>query len=335
MRACFFARVTDRGVLERAEYYKQDLDILRELGFDVRIATNWREISLDVDLYFIWWWQWAFLPLWKSTLSRRPCVITGTFDYDWPYFGMGRDYLRRPSWQKALMRYALERASTNVFVSQHEYEVICSKLKANNPRFIPHCVDTDVYRPGTHPRENFVLTFAWLNGSNALRKCIPEVIKAIPLVRERHPQTRFVIGGERGTAYPELERLARDLGVLEAVEFPGAVSREKKIELMQRCRAYLSPSLYEGFGLAILEAMSCGAPVVSSPVGAVPEVVGDAGLLVDGKSPEAIAGAINRYLEDEALQEDMGRSGRTRAKTVFPYSRRKREFQKVLSEVCG
>jgi len=321
--------------LERAEYYKQDLDILRELGFDVQIATNWREIPLDVDVYFIWWWQWGFLPLLKSALNPRPCVITGTFDYHWPHHGMGRDYLRRPSWQRVLMRYALERASTNVFVSQHEYDVICSKLKANNPRFIPHCVDTDVYRPGTQPRENFVLTFAWLHGSNASRKCIPEVIKAIPLVRERHPETRFVIAGEKGTAYPELERLARDLGVLDAVEFPGAVSRIKKIELMQRCCAYLSPSLYEGFGLAILEAMSCGAPVVSSPVGAVPEVVGDGGLLVDGKSPEAIAGAINRYLEDETLRGEKGCTGRTRAETLFPYGRRKRELQKVLSEVCG
>lgn len=335
MRACFFARVADRGVLERAEYYKQDLDILKELGFDVRVATSFAEIPLNVDFYFIWWWQWAFLPLLKSTWSRRPCVITGTFDYRWPRDEMGRDYLRRPSWQQALMRYALEKASTNVFVSQHEYEVISSELRANNPKFIPHCVDTEVYLPGTLPRKNFVLTFAWLQSGNANRKCIPEVIRAIPLVRERHPETRFVIAGERGTAYPELERMARDLGVFDAVEFPGAVTRKRKIELMQRCCVYLSPSIYEGFGLATLEAMSCGAPVVSSPVGAVPEVVGNAGLFVDGKSPEAIADAVIRYLEHGALREEKGRCGRIRAETVFPYIRRKRELQRVISEVCG
>lgn len=334
MRICFFAKVADPSVLERNEFYKQDLDILRELGCEVRVATRWQQIPRGVDLYFIWWWQWAFLPLMKNMFRRRPCVITGTFDYQWPD-GIGRDFVHRPAWQKAIMRYALEQASTNVFVSQHEYELICRDLKANNPRFIPHGVDTDAYRPGSQPREDFVLTFAWLQRDNAARKCIPEVIKAIPLVREKYPGMRFVIGGEKGTAYPELERLARDMGVFDAVKFLGVVPREKKIELMQRCRVYVSPSLYEGFGLAILEAMSCGAPVVSSPVGAVPEVVGEAGLLVDGKSPEAIAGAINQYLEDRALRERMGRCGRARAETVFPYSRRKRELEKVLSEVCG
>jgi len=334
VRACFFANVPNRSVLERAEYYKQDLDILRELGFEVQIATNWREIPLNADLYFIWWWQRAFLPLTKTALNRRPCVITGTFDYEWPN-GLGMDYLRRPTWQKALMRYALGKASSNVFVSQHEYGAICRNLKVNNPRFIPHCVDTDVYQAGVQPREKFALTFAWLHQSNASRKCVPEVVKAIPLVLQRHPDMRFVIAGEKGTAHPVLEQLARDLGVLHAVEFPGVLSRERKIELMQRCSIYVSPSIYEGFGLAILEAMSCGAPVVSSPVGAVPEVVGDAGLLVDGKSPQEIADAICKYLDDDALRDEMGRQGRARAEKEFPYSRRKKEFEKVFSEICG
>ena len=81
--------------------------------------------------------------------------------------------------------------------------------------------------------------------------------------------------------------------------------------------------------------MSCGAPVVSSPAGAVPEVVGDTGLLVDGTSPEAIAGAINRYLDDEDLRTRSGQRGRQRAETIFPISRRKREIEKVISSALG
>jgi len=68
---------------------------------------------------------------------------------------------------------------------------------------------------------------------------------------------------------------------------------------------------------------------------AVPEVVGDAGLLVDGKSPEAIANALDRYLTNETLRTEMGRRGRERAEKEFPYARRKKEFEKVFSEVCG
>ena len=81
--------------------------------------------------------------------------------------------------------------------------------------------------------------------------------------------------------------------------------------------------------------MSCGAPVVSSPVGEVPEVVADAGLLVDGSSPEAIAAAVNRYLEDDRLRGQMSQRARQRAETVFPRSRRKRELEKAITEMLA
>lgn len=330
MRVCFFAKVPNRELLDRVEFYKQDIDILRELGHEVIIATNWAEISLDVDFYFVWWWQWGFFPLVKSTFSRKPCLITGTFEFrSLP----GIDYVHRPAWQQWLMRYSLKKASANVFVSEYEYREITEALKVTNPMYIPHVVDTGAYREGVAPRENFVFTVAWMNSGNSLRKCLPEILRAIPLVLERHPGTRFVIAGEKGSDFSGLEALARDLGIEGSVEFPGVVSKQRKIELMQRCKLYLSPSRNEGFGLAILEAMSCGAPVISSPVGAVPEVVGDAGILVDGTSPSAIADAVDCYMKDDALREEMGRRARMRAETQFPFSRRKRELEKVISDI--
>ena len=333
MRVCFFAKVSDRNLLDRMEFYKQDIDILRDLGFEVVLSTCWREIPVNVDFYFIWWWQWSFLPMWKSVFRRRPCLVTGTFDFKWPVGG--GDYFHRPAWQQWLIRYALKRAAANVFVSELEFREVSRALKVTNPVYIPHVVDAEIFRPGTQPRQDFILAVAWMNGGNALRKCIAEIIKTIPLVRLKHPDLRFVIAGEKGSDFPALEKLARELGVMDRVEFPGVITREQKIDLMQRCKVYLAPSRYEGFGLAILEAMNCGAPVISSPVGAVPEVVGDAGLLVDGTSPEAIAAAVNRYLADDALREEVGRRARLRAESVFPYSRRKRELERVISGILG
>ena len=333
MRVCFFAKVRDKSLLDRTEFYRQDIDILRDLGFEVVLATHWWEIPLDVDFYFIWWWQWGFLPMLKNVFRRRPCLVTGVFDFRWP---VGRfDYFNRPGWQQWLMRYALKRADVNVFVSQLEYREVSQALAVANPLYIPLVVDAEVFRQGTEPRQNFALTVASMNRGNALRKCIPEIIRAVPLVKSKYPALRFIIAGEKGGDYPSLEKLARELGVLQDVEFPGVISREQKIDLMQRCKMYISPSWYEGFGLTILEAMSCGAPVISSPVGAVPEVVGEAGLLVDGTSPEAIAAAVVQYMEDAALREEIGRRGRLRAVTKFPYSRRKQELKKVISMILG
>jgi len=330
MRACFFARVKDRPTLERVEFYKQDIDVLRDCGFDVTIATRWREISGNADLYFIWWWQWAFLPLLKARRSGRPCLVTGTFNFETPTRGA---YFSRPVYERALMAYALRHAAANVFVSELECRQVTQALRVNNPSYIPHGVDTDVYCPGTPVREDFLLSVAWLNQGNAQRKSVPETIKAFALLRDRYPRLRLLVVGERGSAYPELARLAQDQGLGSAVEFLGAIPRDEKISLMQRCRVYVSPSRYEGFGLAVLEAMSCGAPVVSSPVGAVPEVVADAGLLVDGTSPVAIADAVSRYLEDDALAAEMGTRGRHRAEQEFPYTRRRDEMKRVILQI--
>ena len=327
MKVCFFARVPDKGKLHDVEFYRQDINILRDLGFEVHLATRWSEIRLDVDFHYIWWWQWAFLPMLKSAIRRRPVIVTGALDH--------RSYLGRPFWERELIRYGLNHAARNLFISQFEFDQVTRFLAVPRSQCVRLAVDTETYRCDNRQREDFAFTVAWLNGPNAIRKCVPEIIRAIPLIRAKHPAMRFVIAGEKGTAYPILSEMAKDLGLGDSLEFAGLISLEQKIDLMQRCKVYVSPSRHEGFGLAILEAMSCGAPVVSSPVGAVSEVVGDAGLLVEGTSPEAVASAVNRYLTDDKLRESMSAGGRARAEKLFSYSRRKSEIETIIHDVLA
>ena len=209
MRAGFFTNVRDKSALERVEFYQQDIRILRDLGFDLTIATRWKEIPLNVDFYFVWWWQWAFLPMLKSILHRRPCLVTGVFDYRWP---SGTDYLHRPSWQKWLMRYALKNASASVFLSQVECKEVSRDLTVKNPVYIPTTVDAAVYCEGSQPREDFTLTVAWTDKINSWRKCVPELIQAAPLILARHPEMRFIIAGEKGSDYPRLAEMAEEPG---------------------------------------------------------------------------------------------------------------------------
>lgn len=333
MKACFFNRVTERAKLAQVEAYRQDIDILREMGFEVVLSTNWKEIPTGADLYFVYWWQWGFLPMLKNLTGNRPFLITGVLDYRWPVGN--HDFAHRPAWQQWLIRYALKHAAANVFVSELEYREVPRAMAVNNPLYIPHVVETEFYKEGTGPREDFILDVVMMHRGNANRKYVAEVIRSIPLVHARHPEMRLIVAGDKGSDYPRLAQLVSDLKLDGKVEFPGVISREQKLDLLQRCKVYVSPAWYEGFGMGNLEAMSCGAPVVSSPAGAVPEVVGDAGLLVDGSSPEAIAGAINRYLDDESLRREAGRRGRKRAETIFPYSRRRRELEKVISAIVG
>lgn len=322
---CFFAKVQDRQTLERVEFYAQDIQILRDLGFDIQIAVTPAGIR-RADFYYVWWWTWAFFPLATAKVLRRPVLITGVFDT--PSM-QERSFLHR-----RLITGALKAADTNVFLSDDEMIEIPGTYKVTRPRMVPLSVDADVYRPAG-PRERFVLSIGWLEGGNAVRKGMPEIIRAAPLVRRTHPDVRFLIGGVKGSYYPILEALVREVGASSFVEFLGEVPKERKIDLMQRCQVYLQPSRREGFGLAILEAMSCGAPVVTCPVGAVPEVVGDAAVLVDGTSVEGIAAAVIGLLDDADRRRDVGLRARRRAETMFSYARRREGLAKVIAETLG
>jgi glycosyltransferase involved in cell wall biosynthesis len=106
--------------------------------------------------------------------------------------------------------------------------------------------------------------------------------------------------------------------VEKAVVFTNFVSREELAALYTLCTVFVFPSLYEGFGLPIAEAMCCGAPVVAGNSSSLPEVVGDAGLLVDAASAEELSGAILTLLTDEKLRLEMSERSQKRSR-VFSF----------------
>jgi glycosyltransferase involved in cell wall biosynthesis len=321
--ACFFVKASGPDVLERTEFYAQDLRILRELGFDVSIVTSPLKLRV-ADLYFCWWWTWAFVPVALARRLRRPVVVTGVFDL--------HEFYRRPSAHRALMRYALRSAAANVFLSRLEADEVPRAFKVSSPRYVPLGVDTEVYRPDGDAREDMILTVAWLQAGNAERKGVPEAIRAADRLRRRRPGIRLVIAGEKASGYPKLRELVDGLGASDSVTFLGAIPRKEKVDLMQRCKVYVQPSRFEGFGVAMLEAMSCGSAVLARPVGAIPEVVGDAGFFVDEGS-EALEDGLRELFENGDLRSELGRRARVRAETVFPYERRKRELAQLLQEI--
>jgi glycosyltransferase involved in cell wall biosynthesis len=331
MRICFFARVESPRVLETVEFYRQDIELLRSLGHEVFPAVRGRQIRTDVDLFYVWWWTWAFQPLLPAKLHGKPLVITGVLDY--PYPVPGRGYPGRPLWQRLIMSAALRSADRNVFLSRHETEGVSRDLPVRGPRCIPLAVDTEAYSPGGSPREDLVFSVIWMEKYNVWRKCAVAIVEAIPLVLAGHPEARFVIAGGHGTGFEEVLAAARRLGVERSVSFPGVISREEKVDLMRRCRLYLQPTRYEGFGAAILEAMSCGAPVATNAVGAVPEVAGDAAHFLDGTEPAAIARGVNALWPDARRREDLGSRARARAVEAFSFDRRRASLRDLLGEL--
>jgi glycosyltransferase involved in cell wall biosynthesis len=143
------------------------------------------------------------------------------------------------------------------------------------------------------------------------QKGIDVAVRSLPSLPD---DTVLVVLGE-GPARPPLERLARELGVERRVFLPGRVP--DVAAWLTRASAYVHPARWEGFGLGVLEAMLAGLPVVASRVSSLPELVGEAGLLVAPDDPRALASALGQALERPAL----GAAARERARTEFSVAR--------------
>ena len=126
------------------------------------------------------------------------------------------------------------------------------------------------------------------------------------------PDLRLVIAGTPGWGVGQLDEVVAELGVADRIHRPGYVGERDKADLLQGAELVAYPSLYEGFGLPLLEAMRAGVPVVSTRAGAIPEVAGRAAVLVEPRDPTALAGALLSVLEDDALREQLSQAGRRR-----------------------
>jgi len=119
------------------------------------------------------------------------------------------------------------------------------------------------------------------------------------------PETVLVLAGKRGWLYEDLFAQVGRLSLEGHVLFPGYVPDEDKAALLSGAVAFVFPSLYEGFGLPVLEAQACGCPVITSTTSSPPEVAGDAALLVNPSDTEAITAAMQRIATDSGLRKTL------------------------------
>jgi glycosyltransferase involved in cell wall biosynthesis len=147
------------------------------------------------------------------------------------------------------------------------------------------------------------------------RKNYVRLIQAFSNLQSSIPDLQLVIAGGKGWLFESIFAEVERLGLRDRVRFPGFVADDDLPALYSAARVLAYPSLYEGFGLPMLEAMACGTPVVASTASCLPEVAGDAALLVPPADVPALAEALSRAVSDEALRADLIAQGRARAAT--------------------
>ena len=169
-------------------------------------------------------------------------------------------------------------------------------------------------------------------GSREPGKNRERLIRAMRELRDEGIDRRLLIAGQPAWKHEGEEALVDQLGMGDRVTFAGYVPDDDLPALYSACDAFAFPSLYEGFGVPVLEAMACGAPVVTSDVSATAEVAGNAAVLVDPRSVASIRDGLRRVLTDDDLRAELLQAGMARA-AQFSWRRAADETHAVYERV--
>jgi len=320
---CFFTKINDKKLLELVQWYKNDIEFLKQTNADLSVATSVKELKKS-DLYYSWWASGSIYPLLYAKFFRKPIIVVAG----------GSEVVKD---QKLIAGYSsksiLGKAAVNLVIKLSDKIIAVSNELANEVKkfgrddveVIYHGIDTKYYRPANKVKD-IIFSISYLDKANVERKRLKTIINSVPYVLEKYPQQKFIIAGTQGNAYQSLTELVRDLGIENNIEFTGNISNEKKLELFQRSLLYLQPTIHEGFGVAIAEAMSCAVPVISSNNTAVKEVLGDTGLFCDPDDPKQLASLTLDLLSDKKRREQLSQRARERVLNTFSIEERNKKL---------
>jgi glycosyltransferase involved in cell wall biosynthesis len=267
---------------------------------------------------------------------------------------MDLSFARYPSAFKAanrsylhlMTRISVRRARQVIAISESTRQDVIARLRVPaervqtvycgvNPRFRPlPAQQVDAFRQ----RHGLPARFVLYLGTIEPRKNVSRLIEAFHHLLARAPQlTRdlyLVVAGGKGWFYDTVFERVKALGLQDRVHFPGYVPESEKALWYNAATCFCYPSLYEGFGLPPLEAMACGAPVVTSDASSLPEVVGDAGLTVSPQDTDALSEALRRLIADPALRAELSQRGQARARR-FSWAEAARQTAGIYRQALG
>jgi len=200
--------------------------------------------------------------------------------------------------------------------SGHSLQEIMSSFGLPRERFkIIYCgVDTDIFReqPGFQRPGNRILV---INSGDTPLKGLKYLLEAVAELRKTRAVELTIVGEPLVNGYTE--GLIEALCLGECTQYTGKIDTNSLVKQYSSATMLVVPSIYEGFGLPAAEAMACGTPVISTTAGALPEVVGDAGILVPPGDTGALVESMKSLLDDEAKRTELGARGVERVKRLF------------------
>ena len=200
-------------------------------------------------------------------------------------------------------------------------------VKPERVTVVPLGIDQDIFKPRAHVKKdpNQLISAA---SADVPLKGQKYLVEAYAKLLETRPELKLTVIGKPREG--PTKQLAEKLGVLDKINYIHGLTHEEMGEAYCSTAIAVTPSLYEGFGFPAAEAMASGTPVVVTDGGALPEVVGDAGVIVPRADASALAEAIGDLLDDDPRRTELGEKGRVRAAAMYHWDRVAERYERVF-----
>ena len=297
LQKCLYFCPVKQKYINNWEYYNVDKKLLSELFQDLVMKTSVLGALLEIilrkpDSVYCWWWHRSFWVILVSKLMGINVVCTGAIHmYD---ESGGIDWYKRNLLARLFIKLSLRICSSNLFISNSQFRQITSHLKVSNPAVVKSSLsfDWDENRLGSRSNEIlknenidlskiFISNVTWLTKSQIIRKNLINIIDGVIISKEIYDiDIEMTIIGSDGGAKEYLSSYLRKKGCEKYIFIKSALEKLEKDLILGNSDIYIQPTYYEGFGNAVLEAMSFGIPTIVSCNTAQPEVVGEAGYII-------------------------------------------------------
>jgi len=278
----------------------------------------------------------AFItPLWKSC-----CYVVTIFDLAY-FLTPETDTLAKRVYFRTLMPRVAKKADSVIAISQNTKADICELLGVPKSKVaVTYLAADESFYPRTDSLEFRRVQQKYRLGNRYLlfvgliepRKNLKLLVEAFVRILGNHPEIKLIIGGDLAWGYDDLLGLVRHNHIQERVLFIGRIAPEDLPAVYSHAEAFVYPALLGGFGLPVLEAMACGTPVITARNSSFPEIVGDAGILVDTQRADELEEALSLVLTDKELRGRMKEKGLDRSR-LFSWEKTARETLEVYRQI--
>ena len=275
-------------------WQKHPITRLALIPFIIAQAIAIIRYSKDCDIIHANWTLSAFSTWLSKPIHRKPFIVTVH----------GSDIFRGSSIPvvSTLTRICLNFASHIIAVSSALQEALITLgVIPKKISVVSNAVNLSTFYPSQATKQDRILFV----GNLAESKGVEYLIKAMPIILQKMKGYRLTIIGD-GPQRSELEHLAQLLGLQDSIDFLGSLPQPVVAEWMRKSKLFVLPSIYEGFGIVLLEALASGLPVVGTEVGGIRDIISpEVGALVPPASPESLANAILDILTNEARYSEL------------------------------